>query len=134
MTYTCAAEGCGAEIEWGGHRWHHNTDWVYHCANVPGHAHLLGTNSLAHPAGGTNTTPPEELERDVKKVTMEDLRQGWWAESSLAPLGTETKCPNGETHKINSHVRERDTGDGHGLYEIDEFCSRCGESLTKEGA
>jgi hypothetical protein len=37
---------------------------------------------MAHPAGGTNTTPPEELERDVKKVTMEEMRRVWWAETS----------------------------------------------------
>lgn len=42
-------------------------------------------------------------------------------------------CLNGAKHKINSHRRERDEHDGHGLYELDEFCSRCGSRLSTGG-
>ena len=70
MTYTCATEGCGEPIYWDtmlAGRWRHERSDNLTCV-------VLGS-WLAHPAGGTNTTPPEELERDVKKVTMDQIRQ-----------------------------------------------------------
>jgi hypothetical protein len=74
---TCATEGCGEPIEWkdlGKDQCH----WL-HANRMKYYDHY---DHHAHPAGGTNTTPPEELERDVKKVTMEEMRRVWWAETS----------------------------------------------------
>ena len=56
MTHTCANEGCGEPIEWKYYAWNNRSNWQ----------HFYGSPSygkhLAHPAGGTNATPPEELE------------------------------------------------------------------------
>ncbi len=59
---TCATEGCGEPITWVTKgNWQHDP----HSRSYARH--------YGHPPGGTNTTPPEELERDVKKVTLELL-------------------------------------------------------------
>ena len=68
MTYTCATEGCGEPIEWREYvhemRWVHEPWGIIGCRAV--YRKLKGSwpdweHIYAHPAGGTNTTPPEEL-------------------------------------------------------------------------
>ena len=58
MTYTCATEGCGEPIYFGklSKRWRHEVSDNITCITC----NLRG-DYVAHPAGGTNTTPPEEL-------------------------------------------------------------------------
>ena len=85
MTYTCATEGCGGPIEW--REYVHEMRWVHEQLGIIGcravHRKLKGSwpewSDVAHPAGGTNTTPPEELERDVKKVTMDQIEVLLWS-------------------------------------------------------
>jgi hypothetical protein len=77
VNYTCATEGCGEPIYFGelSKRWRHEVSDNITC-NLRG-------DFTAHPAGGTNTTPPEELERDVKKVTMDYLAEELMAATPL---------------------------------------------------
>jgi len=79
MTYTCATEGCGESIYWDTYtpvaRWRHERSDNLTCNVREIH--------YAHPAGGTNTTPPEELERDVKKVTMDYLAEEFMVATPL---------------------------------------------------
>ena len=58
-----ATEGCGEEIYFDGvgGRWRHEDTDNLTC--------LIGAGYQAHPAGGTNDTPPEELE--AKEATMQ---------------------------------------------------------------
>ena len=62
-TYTCATKGCGNPInflEVDAGTWRHTKTGSRYCE--------VGHLCFAHPAGGTNTTPPEELERDVTEL------------------------------------------------------------------